>query len=208
MPWDFFERNPVASSGCLKQWRLPVLALVWLGGLFAVPGVASSRVTWINGSFPVASFAGFTSGFGMRNHPFGGDRRMHYGVDIAAPLGSEVRSWWSGRVSELISDSACGTGLVIRSGDYEHIYCHLGGRFVGSTYRSGAISFRLAQVVSSGQSIAHVGLSGSTTGPHLHWALRFQGRWLDPARVLRAMAASRRNESSAVSSSPKVNAIR
>ena len=87
----------------------------------SLPANALNRGTWLSGTFPVVSFAGFTSGFGMRVHPLGGDLRPHYGVDIAAPLGSEVRSWWSGRVSEVIRDGGCGNGLVIRSGDYEHI---------------------------------------------------------------------------------------
>jgi murein DD-endopeptidase MepM/ murein hydrolase activator NlpD len=47
------------------------------------------------------------------------------------------------------------------------------------------------QPVGRGQLIGHVGLTGSTTGPHLHWGVRYRGAWLDPARILRAMAASR-----------------
>jgi murein DD-endopeptidase MepM/ murein hydrolase activator NlpD len=51
----------------------------------------------------------------------------------------------------------------------------------------------VGQRVRTGETIGHVGLSGSTTGPHLHWGVRYGGRWLDPARVLRAMATSRRS---------------
>ena len=62
--------------------------------------------------------------------------------------------------------------------------------------------------VRSGQPIAHVGLSGSTTGPHLHWGMRFRGQWLDPARILRAMADSRRRQPLASAGAPNVGSFR
>lgn len=156
-------------------------------GASLVPGQRS----WGQGVFPVSSFAGFTSGFGLRLHPLSGVLRPHDGLDIAAPLGSTVRSWWGGRVLEVIADPGCGNGLVIRSGDYEHIYCHLAGRAAAGFYRSGPVLLTVGDRVVAGQTIGHVGISGASTGPHLHWGLRYRGAWLDPVRVLRAMAASR-----------------
>jgi murein DD-endopeptidase MepM/ murein hydrolase activator NlpD len=140
--------------------------------------------------FPVVNFAGYTSHFGFRVGP-GGGREQHSGLDIAAPLGSPIRSWWGGVVSDVINDDRCGIGLVIRSGEYEHIYCHLAGQVAGGTYRSGPVTLRQGQRLRTGQLIGHVGMSGRTTGPHLHWGMRHGGRWLDPAQVLRAMAAGR-----------------
>jgi murein DD-endopeptidase MepM/ murein hydrolase activator NlpD len=159
-----------------------------------LPLAASSgpgQRSWERAVFPVASFAGFTSVFGLRHHPLSGALRPHDGLDIAAPLGSPVRSWWGGRVLEVIADRSCGNGLVIRSGDYEHIYCHLAGRSVEGFYRSGPVLLAVGDRVAAGQTIGHVGISGATTGPHLHWGLRHRGSWLDPVLVLRAMAASR-----------------
>jgi murein DD-endopeptidase MepM/ murein hydrolase activator NlpD len=160
----------------------------------ALPGWANSR--WRLGVFPVASFVAYTSHYGSRFGP-GGSVEPHYGLDIAAPLGSGIRSWWAGVVQEVINDGACGVGLVIRSGAYEHIYCHLAGSGWDGTYRSGAVVLQRGQAVSTGQLIGHVGLSGRTTGPHLHWGVRHQGQWLDPAQVLRAMARSRRSVAAA-----------
>lgn len=168
------------------------LTAAWLAAA-STPAFGRSGAAWRGGSFPVAGFAGFTSPFGLRRHPIHGGTLPHNGLDIAAPLGSPVRSWWSGSVAAVIRDGACGNGLVIRSGHYEHIYCHLGGEAGSGTYRSGPVFLRVGQRVRTGQTIGHVGLSGSTTGPHLHWGVRYGGRWLDPARVLRAMATSRRS---------------
>ena len=184
--------GPCMRSVCSESRRSHTRALALSAAvamsLAAAPVQASS---WLYGVFPVPAFAGYTSGFGSRLHPLAGDLRPHYGVDIAAPLGSPVRSWWSGRLQEVISDGGCGNGLVIRSGEYEHLYCHLAGSVSGGVYISGSLRLVRGQPVRRGQLIGHVGLTGSTTGPHLHWGVRYRGAWLDPARILRAMAASR-----------------
>jgi len=202
-------KHPCRSSAavlCLSAVSLGLLAML---PLLPRPAEASARrSTWLRGTFPVVSFAGYTSPFGMRNHPLGGGARPHYGLDIAAPLGSAVRSWWSGTVSEVIRDGGCGNGLVIRSGHYEHIYCHLSGSASSNAYRSGGVSLREGQRVRTGQTIGHVGLTGSTTGPHLHWGLRYRGEWMDPARVLRAMAESRRSRPARVAQTPSVGQFR
>ena len=178
-------------SGCsdrlLQMGRAGLLVAV-LSAL--LPAAAQPNGRWRFGAFPVASFSGYTSHYGSRLGP-DGSVEPHRGLDIAAPLGSAIHSWWAGVVQELISDGSCGIGLVIRSGQYEHIYCHLAGAVVGDSYQSGPVSLRQGQRVGTGQLIGHVGLSGRTTGPHLHWGVRFGGQWLDPVRVLRAMAVAR-----------------
>ena len=139
-------RQPRAEEpgqGCSPRTRghRRALASLLAGAitLLAAPPPLAASLTpvergWARGVFPVVSFAGFTSGFGMRLHPLSGSLRSHDGIDIAAPLGSPVRSWWTGRVQEVVLDGGCGNGLVIRSGAYEHIYCHLGGTVVNGTY--------------------------------------------------------------------------
>lgn len=182
-----------SHPGPRQRGRLALAALALLA-LTQAPGPSRANLasSWGRGSFPVASFIGFSSPFGLRVHPLSGGLRPHEGLDIAAPLGSPVRNWWGGILVEILRDSGCGNGLVVRSGPYEHLYCHLAGRVDGDTYRSGAVALRRGQGLRTGQTIGHVGLSGSTTGPHLHWGLRYGERWLDPASVLRAMAADRR----------------
>jgi len=177
-------------SVCSRAQRLVGLGTALSVSLAAWAMAARAEVRWRQGVFPVASFAGYTSHFGSRLGP-GGSLEPHHGLDIAAPLGSPIRNWWHGAVREVISDGGCGLGLVIQSGPYEHIYCHLAGSVQGGVYRSGAVSLRAGQALRGGQLIGHVGMSGRTTGPHLHWGIRYQGRWLNPGTILRAMANAR-----------------
>jgi murein DD-endopeptidase MepM/ murein hydrolase activator NlpD len=149
---------------------------------------------WQQGaSFPVEQFTAYTSPFGYRQHPMGG-YRFHYGLDLAAPMGSYIRSWWDGKVLRVGSDSACGTYVLIESGDWTHVYCHMQGYIVVEKEggrvmvdRAGGLEIRQGQSVKAGQQIGRVGMTGATTGPHLHWGLKYQGVWVDPALVIKAM---------------------
>ncbi len=153
-----------------------------------------SAGTWAEASFPVENFQAYTSGFGYRRSPTGGRRQFHRGLDLAAPMGSIVRNWWGGQVVGLANDRLCGTMVRIRSDRWEHVYCHLQGRVEtagGRTYlrdpRSGGLIV-LGQIVPTGAIVGRVGVTGRTTGPHLHWGLKYDGQLINPATVLRAMA--------------------
>ena len=177
-----------------QRWLISSVAGLAGGATLLLPSsqaLAQSR--WQLGVFPVTSFLAYTSHFGTRTGPWG-RVEPHYGLDIAAPMGSPIRNWWAGVVQDVINDGSCGVGLVIRSGNYEHIYCHLAGQSSGGTYSSGPVLVRQGQWLRTGQLLGHVGMSGRTTGPHLHWGMRHGGRWLDPAQILRAMAAGRRQQ--------------
>lgn len=144
---------------------------------------------WQSASFPVENFQTYTSSFGPRGGGF------HYGLDIAAPEGSYIRNWWAGKVVEVWEDSRCGTGIAIQSGYWEHIYCHVQGRVDtrnGRKYftdRAGGITLWEGQTVRAGDRIARVGMTGRTSGPHLHWGLKYSGEWVDPGLILREMYA-------------------
>ncbi|PSP18066.1 MAG: M23 family peptidase [Cyanobacteria bacterium QS_8_64_29] len=161
----------------------------------APPAAAS---VWQEASFPIEAFQGYTSPYGYRNAPNGasggGGRDFHHGLDMAAPQGSYVRNWWAGRVVKVAERPACGTMAIVRSGDWKHIYCHLQGSVEhdhnGAYYRTRGIRLRQGQTVPTGARIARVGTTGNTTGPHLHWGLKYQGQFVNPARVLRKMEAA------------------
>lgn len=148
---------------------------------------------WQYASFPVENFQAYTSGFGYRSSPVDGSSQFHYGLDLAAPIGSYVRNWWTGQVVELSDNTACGTMIRVQSGEWQHVYCHLLGRVEisnGTRYlvdREGGIVLQQGQQLPVGARIARVGMSGRTTGPHLHWGLKYDGQFIDPALVLQAM---------------------
>ena len=177
------------ASGIAAYW-IAVFGIPASGFAQPMSQARPGQNPWRLGVFPVTVFSGYTSSFGGRTGPWGAIE-PHYGLDIAAPLGSPIRNWWGGTVKEVIHDGRCGVGLVIQSGPYEHIYCHLLGSGADGVYRCGGLQLQPGQRVRTGQLIARVGMSGRTTGPHLHWGMRYGGQWLDPAVILRAMARSR-----------------
>lgn len=148
---------------------------------------------WEYASFPVENFQAYTSGFGPRRSPMAGASSFHNGLDLAAPLGSYVRNWWHGQIVEVSDHTGCGTMIRVQSGEWQHVYCHLMGRVEvhqGQRYlvdRSGGIVLQQGQQLVAGMRIGRVGMTGRTTGPHLHWGLKYNGVYLDPARVLQAM---------------------
>jgi murein DD-endopeptidase MepM/ murein hydrolase activator NlpD len=149
---------------------------------------------WRAGSFPVENFQGYTSPFGYRSIATGGSgSEFHSGLDFAAPLGSYVRNWWAGRVIEVSDNTACGTLVRVQSGAWVHVYCHLQGRVEQDDQglimsdREAGLQIRVGQFLPAGARIGRVGMTGRTTGPHLHWTVKYQGELIDPALVLLAM---------------------
>lgn len=190
-------------GGAIAVWGLS--DLLSHQGVKAVEPAQQATVSvgsmWSQASFPVENFQAYTSPFGYRQDPYGGRQRFHYGLDMAAPSGSYIRNWWEGRVIEVSDDSACGTSVVVQSGGWRHIYCHMhgyvaqdaSGRYLIDS--DGNLQIREGQHIGTGSRIGRVGMTGRTTGPHLHWGLKYQGNWVDPALVLRAMYSSQRSAS-------------
>jgi len=158
---------------------------------------STAAAVWSQASFPVENFQAYTSPFGYRTHPMTGRRQFHSGLDIAAPLGSYIRSWWGGQVVAMSDHTGCGTMLTIRSGGWEHTYCHMMGTVQNTDKgrvlvdRNGGLFIWQGQNVPTGGRIGRIGMTGRTTGPHLHWELKYSGSRIDPADVLRRMYSRR-----------------
>ena len=136
---------------------------------------ATERAFFLNSGFrfPLRSFR-LTSGFGMRKSPISGNYRLHQGVDLAAPAGTEVYAAGNGVVTELGEDSVYGIYIVIKHNDnWASLYGHL--QKAGVT---------LHKNVRAGSLIGWVGSTGQSTGPHLHFELRQNGRAQDPDKYL------------------------
>lgn len=113
-------------------------------------------------------------GFGWRVHPILGERRFHDGVDYAAPFGSPIVSAGAGTVEKI--DQQWGYGKYIRilhDFGYETTYAHISRT---------AEHLHVGDRVRQGQTIAYVGSTGLSTGPHLYYELRVNKRDVDPLR--------------------------
>ena len=123
--------------------------------------------------FPLRSYR-ISSSFGMRQSPFTGKLQIHNGVDLAAPIGTDVYSAREGKVTEMGTDSVLGNYIIIAHEDnWASLYGHLS-----------SFSVKLDNAVTAGTIIGKVGTTGQSTGPHLHFELRKSGAALDPAKIL------------------------
>ena len=126
------------------------------------------RATPING-------ARLSSSFGKRRHPILGYRKMHSGVDFAAPRGTPVLAAGSGTVERANRYGGYGNYLLIRPSDgYKTAYAHLKGFARG--VKKGAY-------VKQDQIVAYVGSTGRSTGPHLHYEVHHHGKKINPRRL-------------------------
>jgi len=124
--------------------------------------------------FPLRTFR-LTSPFGMREDPITGHLSMHRGIDLAAPEGTEVFAAADGVVTAIGEDPVYGIYIIItHSNRWTSLYGHL--QRVETVLRS---------QVKSGTLIGRVGSTGQSTGPHLHFELRQDGRPFDPGGNLR-----------------------
>ena len=111
-----------------------------------------------------------SSDFGYREHPTEGEERFHYGVDLAADTGTEVRCFADGTVTAVGDSSSYGRYCVVaHEGGYSTLYAHC-SRITASS----------GTAVNRGQKIAEVGETGMATGPHLHFELQREGTYLNP----------------------------
>jgi murein DD-endopeptidase MepM/ murein hydrolase activator NlpD len=127
--------------------------------------------------WPVEGFV--TGSFGERIDPFNGEGAFHSGIDIASQMGEPVIAPADGVV--LFADFMGGYGRVVMI-DHGH----------GITTRYGHLAnFVVAagQRVQRGDTIGHVGLSGRSTGPHLHYEVRINDTPVNPHKYLRLTVA-------------------
>ena len=115
-----------------------------------------------------------TSYFGMRKSPFTGKRVMHAGLDIAANVGTPVIATADGIVARVKYSPAYGKMVVIDHGyGYRTIFAH-----------NSKIMVKAGQRIKRGDTVAKVGNTGRSTGPHLHYELRLNGVPIDPRKTL------------------------
>jgi murein DD-endopeptidase MepM/ murein hydrolase activator NlpD len=124
---------------------------------------------------PIDSYY-ISSSFGARMDPFNGERAIHEGIDLVSKLRSEVLATapgtvtfagWKGGYGRVVEIDH-GLGIVTR---YAHLY---------------AIEVKVGDIVDYRQEIGKLGSSGRSSGPHVHFEVRYNGRPLDPMAFLKA----------------------
>ena len=114
-----------------------------------------------------------SSKFGNRETATGNVPKNHTGTDIAANLGTKIKSATNGEVVLASEEGDYGKHLKIQIGEVSIIYAHCNNLYV-----------KQGDMVAQGQEIAEVGSTGNSTGPHLHFEIRYQERKIDPESIL------------------------
>jgi biotin carboxyl carrier protein len=116
--------------------------------------------------------------FGSQRYYNGEPRRPHYGVDVAAPTGTEIIAPAGGVVTLADMDMYFEGGLVF----LDH-----GQGVTSLMMHMSRIDVKAGDRVEQGDVLGAVGATGRATGPHLHWGLYWRGAWLDPQRLVGPM---------------------
>lgn len=172
---DTISQDTLASAFWIERNDIP-------GGFFTASGESIERSLWTN---PL-SYRRISRGVGSvragrskvpAKHagqaPVTVQRwRTHMGIDYAAPTGTPVFSVANGKIAYLGYNGAFGKLIIVEHpGNYRTYYAHL------SNYN---VELRVGSEVRRGFEIGYVGSTGRSSGPHLHYELRKDGRYIDP----------------------------
>ena len=119
--------------------------------------------------------ARISSSFGWRKDPFTGEKKFHEGIDLAAKEGTDIKAVMSGKVQ--ITDNQKGYGKIVvldHGHGFETLYAH-----------NSDIMVKAGDWVTKGSTIAKVGSTGRSTGTHLHFEVKRDGKNLDPEKFLK-----------------------
>ena len=146
---------------------------VYEGQKLFIPSSAIGKAFNDGRNFIWPVYGVITSLYGWRIHPIKKVRSFHTGVDIAAPMGSPVFAARDGIVKFAGRNGGYGLFILIDHGTYSTAYAHLS-----------KIDVYVGQKVKKGQLIGRVGSTGISTGPHLHFEVRKNGRHTNPLAYL------------------------
>lgn len=126
-------------------------------------------------TWPVPGCYKVTSPFGMRLHPILKVQKMHTGIDLSVPSNSKVVAANAGKV--IMSGWYGGYGNVIM---IDH-----GGEIVTLYGHNSSLVAKNGAYIKKGQLIAYSGSTGNSTGPHVHFEVRINGKYVNPMSWLR-----------------------
>lgn len=135
------------------------------------PASVVNGLTWIT---PIR-FTMLTSPYGMRLHPIHKVWMMHSGVDLAAPMGRDIVATRGGKVTTAEYNASYGYYVVVDHGDgFTSLYAHMTHYVVS-----------VGDTVAAGAKLGECGSTGASTGPHLHFEIRYNGSTVNPVDYIK-----------------------
>ena len=116
-----------------------------------------------------------TSGFGRRSDPFNNRPAFHAGIDIKGKIGQKIQATADGVVKvSSYAKNGFGNYVILRHGNgYETVFAHMSKRLV-----------KQGEKIQRGQVVGLMGNTGRSTGPHLHYEVRYKGKPINPQKYL------------------------
>jgi murein DD-endopeptidase MepM/ murein hydrolase activator NlpD len=155
----------------MRQFAFGLALLLAGGPALAAPGMVSGRL------LPPVSPACVSSPFGPRilpGRPQAGT--YHFGIDLPAPLGAPIRAAAAGTVLRIERRGPGGLEMLVQHPGFVGVYSHFGT--IAPPFAEGG------RVVTAGEKLGVVGLTGVTFGPHLYFGMFVGDRPVDPAPYL------------------------
>jgi murein DD-endopeptidase MepM/ murein hydrolase activator NlpD len=163
---EFSSLRNMALSGDISH-------AIELGLLSPRDGAGLENLAYTPSLWPVVGPV--TSPFGEREDPLNGEGAFHAGIDIAGDYGDAVRATADGTVEKAGFGTGYGREIILDHGHgIETLYAHLSGFAVTE-----------GEQVRRGDVIGYIGMTGRTTGPHLHYEVRVRNVAVNPHRYLR-----------------------
>jgi Peptidase family M23 len=170
-PEDAFDRS-VEQYTFLKKNAAAIA--ISAGGMKLMPAVSFADSSYIPSMWPVMGH--ITDGFGERLDPFSGEGAFHTGVDVASDYGAPVHVTADGVVTVVENHAGYGRLVVVDHGfGITTWYAHLS-----------AFATIAGARVKRGQVIGYCGISGRSTGPHVHYEVRVNNAPVNPARYMKS----------------------
>ena len=192
----------MSMNNLLKSLMPYVSIIILIPSLFIPTIINSSTLETINPEFgfhfnmsnfefywPVPGYTKISSYFGNRNSPTAGASTFHQGIDIPAPNGTKLVATFSGIVTFIGFNGSAGYSIHIKNDNLQSFYHHVSPNYI----------VKVGDFVSSGQIIGQVGpknvygiknnpykdssgkpTNGATTGPHLHFTIKKDGKAVNP----------------------------
>jgi len=191
------------SLNNLSKSLIPYLSIILIVPSVFIPTITNnSNLEIINqdfaGSFdisdshfywPIPGYTRISSYFGKRNSPTAGASSFHQGIDIPAPNGTNLIAVFSGIVTFASFNGSAGYSIHIKNDNFQFMYHHVSPNYI----------VKIGDYVYSGQIIGQVGpknvygiknnpykdsngkpTNGATTGPHLHFTIKKDGKAVNP----------------------------